>query len=122
MQLVINTFGASLRKQGEQFLVQAESQRLAVSAHKVRSIVLATAVHLTTDALQLALAHNIDVILLDGNGEPQGRFWQTRLGSTAAIRRRQLEVAQTDQGLNLARGWAEAKLRHQMEFLEELCR
>src|SRR4051794_18321281 len=122
MQLVINTFGASLRKQGEQFLVQADGQRLTVSAHKVRSVVLATAVHLTTDALQLALAHNVDIILLDGNGEPQGRFWQTRMGSTAAIRRRQLEVAAAEEGLALARGWAEAKLRHQAEFLEELCR
>lgn len=122
MQLVINTFGASLRKQGEQFLIQADDKRLAVSAHKVQSIVLATAVHLTTDALQLALAHNIDVILLDNNGEPQGRVWQTRMGSTAAIRRRQLEAATTEQGLELAKGWIEAKLRHQREFLEELSR
>src|SRR3954447_5485644 len=121
MQLVINTFGASLRKQSMQFVIQADDKRLAVSAHKVRSIVLANAVHLTTDALTLALEHNIDVVLLDGHGEPQGRFWQTRMGSTAAIRRRQLEVATTQEGLALARGWAEAKLRHQMEFLAELC-
>ena len=71
MQLIINTFGASLRKQGEQFLVSAENQRLAVSAHKVQSIVLTTAVHLTTDALELALANNIDVLLLDGQGRPR---------------------------------------------------
>lgn len=122
MQLIINTFGASLRKQGEQFVVQADDKRLTISAHKVRSIVLATAVHLTTDALQLALAYNIDVILLGGDGEPQGRFWQTRMGSTAAIRRRQLELERAPEGLALAKGWVEAKLRNQLEFLEELCR
>ena len=36
MQLVINTFGASLRKQGDRFLVQAGEHKLAVSAHKVQ--------------------------------------------------------------------------------------
>jgi CRISP-associated protein Cas1 len=61
VQLVINTFGASLRKQGEQFLVQAGEKKLNVSAHKVRSILVATAVHLSSDVLQLAAAHNIDV-------------------------------------------------------------
>src|SRR5205085_367695 len=59
MQLVINTFGASLRKEGERFLVKAGDKQLAVSAHKVRSILLTTAVHLSTDAIQLAIAHNI---------------------------------------------------------------
>lgn len=120
MQLVINSFGASLRKEGEAFVVTCEGRKVALSAHKVRSIVLTTAVQLTTDALELALAHNVDVLLLDGRGTPQGRFWQCRLGSTAAIRRRQLEVAAGPEGLDLARGWAEAKLRNQLEFLEEL--
>jgi CRISPR-associated protein Cas1 len=122
VQLVINTFGSSLRKQGEQFLVQAGKQQLAVSAHKVQSIVLATAVHLTTDALELAVMHNIDVLLLNLHGEPIGRFWQTRMGSTATIRRRQLEIAEQAEGFNLAKEWVSAKLRHQQEFLEELQR
>jgi CRISPR-associated protein Cas1 len=122
VQLIINTFGSALRKQGEQFLIQAGNQRLAVSAHKVQSIVLTTAVQVTTDALELAIVHNIDVLLLNQHGDPLGRFWQTRMGSTAAIRRRQLEVAMQPEGLELARGWVEAKLRHQQEFLEELAR
>ena len=54
MQLVINTFGASLRKQGEQFLVQAGDKKLSVSAHKVQSILVTTAVSLSSDALELA--------------------------------------------------------------------
>lgn len=33
MQLVINTFGASLRKDGERFVVKAGRKRLEVSAH-----------------------------------------------------------------------------------------
>ena len=42
------------------------------------------------------------------------------MGSTAAIRRRQLEVAEGPEGLALAREWVSTKLRNQAEFLEEL--
>lgn len=120
VQLVINTFGASLRKQGEQFVVQAGDRKLAVSAHKVRTILLATAANLTTDAIALAIAHNIDLVFLGKDGDPYARVWQTKMGSTATIRRRQVEVAEAPEGLALAREWVEAKLRHEVEFLEEL--
>jgi CRISPR-associated protein Cas1 len=91
MQIVINTFGASLRRQGDRFVVKAGTKRQMFSAAKVQSILVATAVHLTSDAIVLALQHNIDVLFLDRTGEPIGRVWPPRTGSTAAIRRRQLE-------------------------------
>ena len=122
MRLIINTFGSSLRKQGEQFVVQAGDKSLSLSAHKVQSIVVTTAVHLTSDAIELAAANNIDVLFLDRQGDPIARVWQTKMGSTATIRRRQLEAATQEDGLVLARGWIEAKLRNQLEFLEELAR
>jgi CRISPR-associated protein Cas1 len=122
MQLVINTFGVSLRKQGEQFLLQAGDKKFAVSAHKVQSILLATAVHLSTDAIELAVHNNIDLVFLGRDGDPYARIWQTKMGSTAAIRRRQIEVADSPDGLALACEWVQTKLRHQREFLEELAR
>jgi CRISPR-associated protein Cas1 len=122
MQLVINTFGASLRKQGEQLLVQAGDHKLAVSAHKVQSILMTTAAHLSTDAIELAARHNIDLVFLGQDGDPCARVWQTKMGSTAAIRRRQIEAADGPEGLALARDWVQAKLCHQAEFLEELAR
>jgi CRISPR/Cas system-associated endonuclease Cas1 len=74
VQLVINTFGANLRKQGDQFLVQAGDDKLAVSAHKVQSILLATAAHLSTDAVAVAVAHNIDLVFLHRHGDPFARI------------------------------------------------
>jgi CRISPR-associated protein Cas1 len=117
---VINTFGARLRKEGERFLVQAGDKKLAVSAHKVQSILLATGAVLSTDAIELANQHNIDLVFLDRHGDPFARVWQTKMGSTAAIRRRQLEVAEGPEGLAFVREWVQAKLRHQQEFLDEL--
>ncbi len=120
MQLVINTFGASLRRKGDRFVVRAGSNQMAVSAQKVRSILVTTAVHLSSDAIVLAVAHNIDIVFLEKTGEPVARIWPPRMGSTAAIRRRQLEVAEGPEGLALAREWVLTKLRNQAEFLEEL--
>ncbi|MBI3923016.1 MAG: CRISPR-associated endonuclease Cas1 [Armatimonadetes bacterium] len=122
MQLVINTFGSSLRKEGETFLVQAGERKFQVSAHKVESILLTTGAHLSTDALQLANQHNIDVVFLDKFGDPYARVWQSKMGSTAAIRRRQLEIAETDEGLTIVREWTLKKLRNQLDFLDQLSR
>jgi CRISPR-associated protein Cas1 len=122
VQLVINTFGASLRKEGNRFLVRAGDKEFAVSAHKVQSILLTTGAHLSTDAIELAALNNIDLIFFDKFGTPFGRVWHTKMGSTAAIRRRQVEVADGPEGLAFVRDWVQAKLRHQAEFLEELWR
>jgi len=120
MQLVINTFGASLRRKGDRFVIRAGSNRLAVSAQKVRSILITTAVHLSSDAIVLAVAYNIDIVFLEKTGEPVARVWPPRMGSTAAIRRRQLEVATGPEGLTFAQEWVATKLRNQAEFLDEL--
>ena len=120
MQLVINTFGASLRRKGDRFIVRAGSKQLVASAHKVESILVTTGIHLSSDVISLAVAHKIDVIFLEKTGKPIARVWPARMGSTAAIRRRQLDAALGPDGLDLAREWVSAKLRHQLEFLEEL--
>ncbi len=120
MQLVINTFGANLRKQGERFLIRAGDKELTVSAHKVESILITTGASLSTDAVRLASEHNVDLVFLGPEGDPYARVWQTRMGSTAVIRRRQVEAAEGPEGLAFARDWVVAKLRHQREFLEEL--
>ena len=122
MQLVINTFGASLRKEGERFLVKAGERKLEVSAHKVRSILITTGAHLSTDALELATDNNIEVVLLNKYGDPYARVWQAKMGSTAAIRRKQIEVAETAEGFGIVNGWVGAKLRNQGEFFDELWR
>ena len=81
-----------------------------MSAHKVQSILITTAAHLSTDAIELAAQHNIDLTFLDRRGDPYARVWQTKMGSTAAIRRRQLEVAEGPDGLALVQEWVQARV------------
>ena len=122
VQLFINTFGASLRRTGEAFDIRAGDKRLTLSARKVRAILATTAVHLSTDAIALAVEHNIDIVLLNRSGRPYGRFWHAKMGSTAAIRRAQVDAADSASGLETVRAWTVAKLENQASFLAELGR
>jgi CRISPR-associated protein Cas1 len=122
MQLILNTFGASLRKKDGMFLIKSGDRRMTMSPRKVQTIWLATGVHLSTDAIRLALEHHIDIALLDRFGEPYGRFWHARLGSTNLLRRRLLEVAASEEGAILAGEWVRAKIEQQAALLRELAR
>jgi len=120
MQLVINTHGSYLRKKEGNFLVKTDDQAFEVSAKKVQSIMITTSAYLSTDAIKLAMDNNIDVIFLDEFGDPFGRVWHSKLGSTTLIRRKQLEIANDERGLNLAKEWMITKMDNQIDFLKRL--
>jgi len=122
MQLVINSYGSRLHKVGECFEVKMDDSKDIVSAQKVDSILLTTGGSLTTDAIQLAMNNNIDIVFLDRYGNPFGRIWQSKLGSTTRIRRRQLEIAEKEEGLKIVQGWIVQKMDNQILFLEQLMR
>jgi CRISPR-associated protein Cas1 len=118
MDLILTTFGTYLHRQGEMFLIKIKEQKQEISSRKVRSIVITTGASLSTDAIQLAIEKNIDIVFLDSLGQPYGRVWHGRPGSTIAIRREQLRLADTEQGLRLALSWLLRKFDHQIEFLQ----
>jgi len=122
MQLVINTYGSYLHKIEDCFEIKVDEQKQKISASKVESILITTGVSFSSDAIELAMQHNIDVVFLDKFGNPYARVWQPKLGSTTLIRRRQLEIAETDQGLQWVTEWIRQKLDNQIEFLQELSR
>ena len=120
MQLVINTYGAYLSRRGELFLVKVNGQSTEISARKVRSILISTGAAFSSDAVQLAVEKNIDILFLDKYGDPFGRVWHGRPGSTTAIRRLQLVAAQTDLGMQLALGWVGRKFDNQIALLTRM--
>jgi CRISPR-associated protein Cas1 len=120
MQLVINSRGSFLKKNHNCFLIKNEDKVFEVSADKVESILITTSATITTDAIMFAVESNIDIVFLDHFGNPYGRVWHSKLGSTTLIRRRQLEVADQKKGFEMARGWIEIKMNNQIEFLKDL--
>ncbi len=120
IQLVINTYGSYLHKEGDCFKVKTDEKVYEISCKKVSSILISTAAYITTDAIKMSLENNIDIVFVDEYGEPYGRIWHPKLGSTTLIRRRQLEIADTEVGFNLALEWVKTKFNNQIEFLKEL--
>jgi CRISPR-associated protein Cas1 len=120
VQLVINSYGSYLRKSGNCFLVKKDERSFEVAVGKVASILITTSAYITTDAIKLAVDNNIDIVFLDSYGDPYGRVWHPKLGSTTLIRRRQLEIYDTIDGLNLVKGWGVKKLDNQFELLSRL--
>ena len=90
MQIVINTPGTFISQKDECFLLKQREKRFNISPLKVESIVVSNQAMITTQAIVLALEHNIDIIFLDNYGDPIGRIWFSKMGSTALIRRKQL--------------------------------
>lgn len=120
MQLIINTYGSYLQKNGDCFKVKTDDKVFEVSCKKISSILISTAAYITTDAIKLAADNNIDIIFIDEFGDPYGRVWHPKLGSTTLIRRRQLQIADTEEGLKLAIEWVKTKFNNQIEFLKRL--
>jgi len=120
MQLVINTRGAYLKKSDQCFLVKNDEKVFEVAADKVDSILITTSATITTDAIEFAVSKNIDIIFLNQFGDPYGRVWHSKLGSTTLIRRKQLEGEKNNVGFRFARNWIAKKIENQIDFLKDL--
>ncbi|ADB41982.1 CRISPR-associated endonuclease Cas1 [Spirosoma linguale] len=125
MQLHISTYGTYLHVKDAMFDVRRKGEDGKVisatySAEKVTHILLATGTSLSTDAVRLAMRHNVDIVFIEQQGDPIGRVWHAKLGSTTKIRKRQLEASLGPDGLRWVRAWLLAKLDNQMGFIRSL--
>jgi len=120
MQLVINTPGTFITHKDECFRLKQKEKRFDISPLKVESIVISNQAMISSQAVVLALEHNIDIVFLDGYGDPMGRIWFSKMGSTALIRRKQLEAMESPLGLQLVIDMVDQKLDNQIRFLKKL--
>jgi CRISPR-associated protein Cas1 len=120
MKLILNTPGLYLCKRGECFQIQSENEKQEIAAVKVDQIMIATHAAITTDAIELALENNIDIIFLKNTGQPMGRVWHSKLGSITTIRRKQLFLQDSSFGLQLVKEWLAEKIDNKIRVLNKL--
>lgn len=126
MQLHLNTYGAYLHVKDAMFDIRRKQQdgtwasAPGVAAHKVKSIWMGPGTALSSDAVTLALRHNIDIVFLENNGQPLGRVWHSKLGSTTRIRKCQLEASLDRRAMNWTCAWLAQKLENQAGFIRDL--
>jgi len=125
MQLIINTWGTYVHVKDDMFEVRVPVEdnpprKQCIASQKITSILLSKGSAVSTDAIILAMKNNIDIVVLERNGFPVGRFWHSRLGSTTRIRKKQLETSMGKQGVTIIKHLVGSKLQNQSEFLKRL--
>lgn len=120
LKLVINSEGIYLSKVGECFCLKKSGQKQEISAKKVDQILITTAAALTTDAIELAVENNIDIVFLKKYGQPFGRVWHSKMGSISTIRKKQLELQNNEMGTILIKEFLTQKINNQIEHINLL--
>lgn len=124
MQLHIQTYGTYLHVKDQMFEIrkreEGEVSTTHLAAHKVKSIWLNDGVALSTNAVKLAMQHNIDIVFLASNGHPYSRVWHSKLGSTTLIRKEQLRATTQAEALAYTKKWLGTKLENQIDFVKRL--
>jgi CRISPR-associated protein Cas1 len=119
MKIVITEYGTYLSKVGNRFKLKNKDVMEEYSAKKVEQVLITCPASISTEALELAIDNNIDIIYMKRD-KPIGRFWHSKLGSICTIRRKQLELRNNKLGIILVKEWIGQKIEHQISHLKTL--
>lgn len=111
MHIILNSYGTSLQREGGRFVIYTQAGKDHIVPDQVRSISISKGAKISSDAVLLAIAHEIDLMFIDGKGMPQGRVWSIQYGSIATIRKNQLEFIFSTKAVD----WVKALLAHKMD-------
>lgn len=120
MHLVLNSFGASIRKENGLFAVTTSGEKQMLHPKDVRSIMVSKGARISSDAVLLAIEYEIDVLFVDNLGNPKGRVWSVKYGSVSDIRRRQLEFLYSIKAANWVKDLVVEKINNQVAMLLSL--
>ncbi|WP_019968672.1 CRISPR-associated endonuclease Cas1 [Segatella maculosa] len=90
MELILNTYGVSLNRDNESFIISTTDGKQRIPAVGIDSIQISRGAQITSDAVMLAVEREIEVMFMDRTGKPIGRIWSPKYGSISTIRKGQL--------------------------------
>ena len=120
MDLILNTYGTTLTKDNDTFVVVHHDEKQRVHPDGLKSISISRGAQITSDAALLAIEHEIEVLFVDRAGRPVGRLWSHKYGSVSTIRRGQLEFTFSKQAVKWICGIIMQKLENQQALLLSL--
>jgi CRISPR-associated protein Cas1 len=110
MHLILNSYGTGLYVKDRCFLISAEAGQDKIVPENIKSITISRGTRVSSDAVLLAIRHEIDLLFVDGKGQPAGRVWSNRYGSVATIRKNQLSFAFSQAAVS----WIKELLAHKL--------
>lgn len=112
MDLVINGYGASLRKKSNRIVVEHDGTIVEYPVGTIRQILITGAASITSGVMTLAASEGIDLVVAHAHGAPSCRVHPCAPTGIVTTRRRQLEAASTNVGYHLVARCIAAKIRH----------
>lgn len=116
MELIINSFGTSLNRDNEGFVITTSEGRQRVPAEGITSIQISKGAQITSDAVMLAVEREIEVVFMDRSGNVIGRIWSPKYGSVSTIRKGQLNFSLSHDAID----WIKDVIRRKIENQQAL--
>lgn len=116
MELVLNTFGTSLNRDNEGFVISTSEGRQRIPAEGINSIQIGKGAQISSDAVMLAVEREIEVMFMDRSGNVVGRIWSPKYGSVSSIRKGQLNFSLSHDAIV----WIKDVIRQKIESQQAL--
>jgi len=111
MHIILNSYGASLQRHQDRFVIYTQEGKDHIAPSQVKTISISKGAKVSSDAVLLAIEHEIDLLFIDPKGMPRGRVWSVQYGSISTIRKNQLEFIFSDKAVE----WIKSLLQHKMD-------
>ena len=117
MDLILNTFGTSLTKDNDTFVIIHLDGKQRVHPSGLKSISISKGAQITSDAAILAIENEIEVLFVNTAGNPVGRIWSHKYGSVSSIRRGQIEFTLSKDAVSWIKKIITTKIENQQALL-----
>lgn len=117
MNLVINSYGTTLQKENNLFVITSPEGKQHFPADVVKTISIGKAARITSDAILLAIKNQVDVLFINSMGQPEGRVWSVQYGSISNIRKAQINFLYSPQVVLWVKELIQNKLDSQVALL-----
>jgi len=120
MDLILNSFGSSLGKEQNSFVVLCKDVKQLIPSEGLRSISISRGAQISSDAALFAIEREIDVLFVDNVGKPVGRIWSNKYGSISLIRKNQINFSFSKSAVSWIKAVQVEKIENQQALLLSL--
>lgn len=111
MNIILNSYGVLLQKENNLFCIKSHDGKKLIPPRDVKTISISKGARISSDAVLMAIEHEIDVFFIDKTGMPQGRVWSNQYGSVSTIRKKQLEFIYSSKSVE----WIKKLIHYKMD-------
>ena len=118
--LLIDTYGTRIGSSGERIVLSFPNikEKKEYPIRRLDKIVILRPASLTTNAVQLALEHEVDIVYLGAFGKPIGRLFSSEPKGLASLRKSQLEISNDQtKSFELAKAFVTGKCTNQISYM-----